>query len=68
MILQCLRGNASFVLDFKRYEIRSEDVVFLFNDMVIELGERSNDFTVRYVSITNENVFELYVRITSQKL
>ncbi|MDE7356091.1 MAG: AraC family transcriptional regulator [Rikenellaceae bacterium] len=36
--------------------------------MVIELGERSDDFTVRYVSITNERVFELYVRITSQKL
>lgn len=47
MILQCLSGNASFVLDFKRYEICSGDVVFLFNDMVIELGERSDDFTVR---------------------
>ena len=41
---------------------------FLFNDMVIELGERSDDFTIRYVSVTNERVFELYVRITSQKL
>ncbi len=68
MILQCLNGNASFVLDFKRYEIRSGDIVFLFNDMVIELGERSDDFTVRYVSITNERVLELYVKITSLNL
>ncbi len=68
MILQCLNGNASFVLDFKRYEIRSGDIVFLFNDMVIELGGRSDDFTVRYVSITNEKVLELYVKITSLNL
>ena len=68
MILQCLNGNASFIFNFKRYEICPGDVVFLFNDMVIELGERSDDFTVRYVSVTNERVFELYVRIASQKL
>ncbi len=68
IILQCLSGQASFVFDFKQYEIRPGDVVFLFNGMVIELGRRSDDFSVRYVSVTNERVHELYLRITSLNL
>lgn len=68
MILQCVKGYASFTLDFKHYDVSEGCVVFLFNDMVIELGDRSDDFAIRYVSITAERVFEIYVGITSQKL
>lgn len=68
IILQCLKGNATFTLDFKRYDINEGCIVFLFNDMVLELGERSDDFTIRYVSVTSERVYELYVSITSMKL
>lgn len=67
VIIQCLKGSASFKLDFKEFEIQQGDVVFLFNNMVIELGERSRDFTIRYVSVTYEFAFKIYVNITSKK-
>lgn len=67
MILLCTTGNASFSLNFQKYDIYPGDIVFLFNDMVIELGDRSDDFALQYVTITNERTFEIYVSITSQK-
>lgn len=67
MILQCMSGRASFTLDFKHLDIHKGDIVFLFNDMIIELGNRSDDFSIRYVSIISERVLEIYLSITSQK-
>lgn len=67
MILLCVNGHASFSLNFRKYDIFPGDTVFLFNDMVIELGERSEDFALQYVSITNDHTFEIYVNITSQR-
>lgn len=67
MILQCIRGNAAFRLNFQDYHIAEGNVVFLFNDMVIELEERSDDFEIRFVSVPEAQVFEIYVNITSTK-
>ena len=67
MILQCVRGNAAFRLNFQDYHIAEGNVVFLFNDMVIELGARSDDFEIRFVSVPETQVFEIYVNITSTK-
>lgn len=68
MIVQCTSGHASFSLNFHNYVIQAEDVLFLFNDMVVMFHERSEDFAIRYISIDSEKVFELYVNITSPKL
>lgn len=68
MILMCTNGNASFFLDFRQYDISEGNVIFLFNDMVIELGRRSEDFELRYVNINADHAFEIYISITSQQL
>lgn len=67
MIIQCLEGSASFSLDFHKFDIRKDNIVFLFNDMVVELGERSDDFRIRYVSVTDDFTFEIYLSITSKQ-
>lgn len=67
MIVQCLKGTSAFRLNFQDYIISEGDFIFLFNDMVIELGERSEDFTLRYVCVPETNVFEIFVNITSTK-
>ncbi len=66
MIFQCIKGIASFNLNFHDYDIREGDFVFLFNDMVVELNHRSVDFTIRHVSLTESRTLEVYVSITSQ--
>lgn len=65
MIFQCVRGDAAFRLNFQDYHIAEGNVVFLFNDMVIELEERSDDFTIRYVSVPKTQIFDIYVNIIS---
>lgn len=67
MIAQCLKGKAAFRLNFQNYIISEGNFIFLFNDMVIELGERSDDFTIRYICLPEVNVFEIFVTITSTK-
>lgn len=66
MIFQCIKGSASFSLNFRNHDIRMGDFVFMFNDMVVELGQRSPDFTIRYVCLTEQHALEVYVTITSQ--
>ena len=65
IIVQCLKGNASFRLNFQEFKIQEGDLIFLFNDMVIVLEERSDDFKIRYVNITGDKVFDIYVTVTS---
>ncbi len=67
MILQCVDGTASFSLNFRRHDIGRGDVVFLFNDMVVMLDSRSEDFRIRYVTVTAATVFGIYMRITAQQ-
>ncbi|MDE5900586.1 MAG: helix-turn-helix transcriptional regulator [Muribaculaceae bacterium] len=67
MILQCVDGTAAFSLNFRRHDIGRGDIVFLFNDMVVMLDSRSDDFRVRYVTVTATAVFGIYMRITVQR-
>lgn len=66
MILLCTEGRASFSLNFHDYEVGPGDVVFLFNDMVIELGTQSEDFRLKYVTVNSDRSFEIYLSVTSQ--
>lgn len=67
MVLRCMKGSASFRLDFRDYLITAGNVVFLINDMVIELGGCSDDFEVRYVSVPAPQLVEIYISVTSNK-
>lgn len=67
MILQCVAGSASMSLNFRRHDIAPGDIVFLFNDMVVMLDSRSDDFRIRYVTVTAEKTIEIYMRITSPR-
>lgn len=67
MVMMCTKGSASLSLDFRQYEISAGDVIFLFSDMVIELGRRSDDFELQYVNINPGHALEIYISITSQR-
>lgn len=67
MVVRCTGGTASFRMDFKTCRICAGDYIFLFNDMVVVLEERSADFRVEYVSVPDDRVFEICVNITSPK-
>ena len=67
MIFICEKGNASLTINFHSFDVTPGDVVFLFSDMVIEFGKRSEDFSIEYVNVTNEHTLEIYVNITSQR-
>lgn len=67
MILQCIEGNATFSLNFQQHIIREGDVVFLINDMVVTLDNRSVDFKIRYINLDAKKAFEIYFRVTSAR-
>lgn len=59
VVLQCVRGHASFVFNFREYEVAEGDFVFLFSDIVVMQQSRSDDFEVRYITLTEPHIQEL---------
>lgn len=65
IVMLCDAGWASFSLDFRIFRIMPGDMVLLFNDMAVELIDRSEDFKISYVSVSEESAFEVCVEVTS---
>lgn len=68
MILYCVAGTAVFSLNFNSFTLNQGEMLFLFDDMVIVPLFKSDDFEIEYAGIDAENTYEVYLKVTLQKL
>lgn len=68
MILYCVAGSAVFSLNYNSFSINQGEILFLFDDMVIVPVSKSDDFEIEYAGIDAENTYEVYLKVTLQKL
>lgn len=67
-IFHCVAGEAVFSLNHVSHKLTTGDLLFLFDDMVIVPESHSEDFEIEYVSIDAEYLYEIYLKVTLQKL
>lgn len=67
-ILHCVAGEAVFSLNHTSHKLAKGDLLFLFDDMVIVPENHSSDFEIEYVNIDAEYLYEVYLKVTLQKL
>lgn len=68
MILYCVAGEAVFSLNFNSFTLSKGEILFLFDDMVIVPESQSENFEVEYAAIDAENTYEVYLKVTLQRL
>lgn len=67
-IFHCVAGEAVFSLNYNSHRLVKGDLLFLFDDMVIVPENQSPDFEIEYINIDAEYLYEVYLKVTLQKL